>query len=198
MKIYLLIVYALILSPLQAKTILFIGDSLTAGYGLDDENKSYVKLIESELKKKGKEVKVLNGSVSGSTTATGLKRLQWYKKAKADILVLALGANDGLRGLKIENTKKQLANIIDEAKKLDMEVLLAGMLMPPNYGPEYTKQFKNIFTELALEKKVRFIPFLLEGVAGVKELNQADGIHPNEKAQEILKNTVMAQLEPML
>ncbi len=188
------------ISLLEAKTILFIGDSLTAGYGLK-ENSSYVHLIENELKSmhpKYKDIKILNGSVSGSTSATGLKRLLWYNRAKPDILVLALGANDGLRGLNVENTKRQLAAIIDEAHRQQMMVLLAGMMMPPNYGPKYTRNFKNLFSELAREKKVSFIPFLLEGVAGVKELNQADGIHPNEKAQEILKNNVLPSLEKLL
>lgn len=179
------------------KTILFVGDSLTAGYGVD-KDKSYVALVEKELLQKGKKVKVLNGSVSGSTTSSGLNRVKWFQKAKPNILVLALGANDGLRGVKIDVSKKNLEEIIKYAQGQNIEVLLAGMMLPPNYGPEYTKQFKEMYSSLAKKFKLKKIPFLLEGVAAEKELNQADGIHPNEKGHQVVKKTMLKYLEPML
>ncbi|MBT7608291.1 MAG: arylesterase [Bacteriovoracaceae bacterium] len=178
-------------------TILFIGDSLTEGYGVAQEN-GYVSLIESELKEKGKSIKILNGSVSGSTTSSGLKRLKWFLKAKPDILFLELGANDGLRGVKLDVSRKNLDDIILLALKNKMRVLLAGMMLPPNYGPEYTKNFKNMFIELTKKHNINMIPFILEGVAGQKDLNLADGIHPNEKGHKILKSTVIKYLEPLL
>ena len=178
-------------------TILFIGDSLTEGYGVAQEN-GYVSLIESELKEKGKSIKILNGSVSGSTTSSGLKRLKWFLKAKPDILFLELGANDGLRGVKLDVSRKNLDDIISLALKNKMRVLLAGMMLPPNYGPEYTKNFKNMFIELTKKHNINMIPFILEGVAGQKDLNLADGIHPNEKGHKILKSTVIKYLEPLL
>ncbi|TNE96284.1 MAG: arylesterase, partial [Deltaproteobacteria bacterium] len=162
------------------RTILFIGDSLTAGYGVDKE-KSYVSLIERDLLKKGYNIKTLNGSVSGSTTSSGIKRLRWFLKAKPEILVLALGANDGLRGVKIETSQKNLDDIIQLAKENNIKVALAGMMLPPNYGPDYTKNFKEMYLNLVKKHNVVHIPFLLEGVAAQRELNQADGIHPNEK-----------------
>ena len=178
-------------------TILFIGDSLTEGYGVAQEN-GYVSLIESELKEKGKSIKILNGSVSGSTTSSGLKRLKWFLKAKPDILFLELGANDGLRGVKLDVSRKNLDDIILLALKNKMRVLLAGMMLPPNYGPEYTKNFKNMFIELTKKHNINMIPFILEGVAGQKDLNLADGIHPNEKGHKILKSKVIKYLEPLL
>lgn len=181
----------------KPRTILFIGDSLTAGYGVD-KDKSYVALIEKDLKSRGMNVKVLNGSVSGSTTSSGQKRLRWFLKAKPEILVLALGANDGLRGVKLETSKKNLDKIIETAKENKIKVALAGMMLPPNYGPDYTKNFKQMYLDLVKKHKVVHIPFLLEGVAAQRELNQADGIHPNEKGHLIMKDTVLKYLEKML
>jgi acyl-CoA thioesterase I len=198
-----LISLILILSPLpsfgvdKVTTILFIGDSLTEGYGVAKEN-SYVSLIENHLIKSGKKVKILNGSVSGSTTSSGMKRLKWFLKAKPDILFLELGANDGLRGVKIDISKNNLDKMITLALKNNMKVLLAGMMLPPNYGPEYTKKFKNMFVELSKSHKIPMIPFLLKDVAGIQALNQADGIHPNEKGHLILKSTALKYLEPLL
>jgi acyl-CoA thioesterase I len=181
----------------KVPTILFIGDSLTEGYGVAKES-SYVALVEDYFLKQGKQVKILNGSVSGSTTSSGMKRLRWFMKAKPDILVLELGANDGLRGVKLEVSKNNLDEMISFALKNKMKVLLAGMMLPPNYGPEYTNQFKSMFEELTKKYKISLIPFLLEGVAGKQELNQADGMHPNEKGHLILKSTMIKYLEPLL
>ena len=178
-------------------TILFIGDSLTEGYGVDKKN-SYPALIEKQLLSEGKKVKVMNGSVSGSTTSSGKKRLRWFLKGKPKFLILALGANDGLRGIKLDVSKKNLDEIIALANKNKIHVLLAGMMLPPNYGPDYTKKFKSMYSTLAKKHKLTLIPFLLEGVASIKELNQADGIHPNEKGHVIMKDTVLKYLRPLL
>lgn len=185
-------------SNVSAETaVLFLGDSLTEGYGVPKE-KSYPSLVASELKKKGKPIKLLNGSVSGSTTASGMSRLRWFLKAKPSILVLALGANDGLRGVKLEDSEKNLKKVIDLAQKNKMTVVLAGMLLPVNYGPDYRGKFEKMFVKLTKENKLVRIPFLLEGVGGEKEMNQEDGIHPNEKGHEVIAKTVLKTLEPLL
>jgi acyl-CoA thioesterase I len=179
------------------QVILFLGDSLTEGYGMD-ENETYVALLEQQWKKSGRPIRVLNGSISGSTSASAMSRLRWFERANPTHLVLALGANDGLRGLPVEKTKAQLAEAIDWALQREMKVLLAGMMMPPNYGAEYAKAFQKIFQDLAKEKKITLIPFLLEGVAGVTDLNLSDGIHPNSKGHQVMKRTVEKYLEELL
>lgn len=173
----------------HAKRILFLGDSLTAGYGVAREN-SYPSLIEMQLKKSGKTVSLINASISGSTTASAVKRLKWQLKQKPDILVLALGANDGLRGFDVKISEKNLSETIELAKSHQVHVILAGMRVPPNYGKKYAKQFDSIFAKIAKSYKIPLIPFLLEGVAGQKQLNQADGIHPNEKGHQIIAKLV--------
>ena len=178
-------------------TIVFIGDSLTEGYQLPKEM-SYPSLIEEKLKKQNLDYKVINGGVSGSTSASGMSRLNWFLKSKPEIIVLALGANDGLRGLSVEKMKANLEAVIKKAKEQKVKVLLAGMQIPSNYGAEYTKKFKSAFKELADKYDLNLIPFLLKDVAGKKELNLADGIHPNQKGYEIIANTVFIHLRPML
>ncbi len=179
------------------KTVLFIGDSLTEGYGVPKE-KSYPSLVADELKKKGKPIKLLNGSVSGSTTASGMSRLRWFLKAKPEVLVLALGANDGLRGIKLDESEKNLKKVISLAQKNKMKVVLAGMLLPVNYGPKYRTQFESMYKKLEKELKITRIPFLLEGVGGEAEMNQEDGIHPNQKGHAAIAKTVLKTLEPLL
>jgi acyl-CoA thioesterase-1 len=178
----------------QAKTILFLGDSLTEGYQLSKEE-AYPALVENELKKKDPTVKVINGGVSGATSASGLKRMDWYLKAKPDIMVLALGANDGLRGLKVADTQTNLTNVIEKAQKQNIKVVLVGMQMPPNYGETYRKQFEQMFPTLAKKYKVKLVPFMLEGIAANPALNLADGIHPNAKGHVILSKTMLKALE---
>ena len=174
----------------QAKTILFLGDSLTEGYGIDKED-AYPSLVSKMIKEKlNKEVKVINGGVSGSTSNDGLSRLKWYMKKKPALVLIALGSNDGLRGLNLTQTKKNLEAIIQYAQKNQAKVLLAGMLMPPNYGPEYTGQFKKVYQGLKAKYKLKSMPFFLDGIAGKKELNQPDGIHPNEKGHKYLAKNV--------
>lgn len=178
------------------KTILFLGDSLTAGYGVEQEF-AYPALVEKELNKKH-QVKVLNGGVSGSTTASGKSRLKWFLKAKPDILVLILGANDGLRGIKLEESKKNLEEIILMAKEKGLKVILGAMLLPPNYGKEYTTKFKKMYEELKGQHKLAWIPFVLKDVAGIAEKNIEDGIHPNAKGHAIIAKNMIPYLEPYL
>ena len=129
--------------------------------------------------------------MSGSTSSSGLERLKWYlKKEKPDLMLLALGANDGLRGLDLSKTKANLLAIVDYAQKSEVNVVIAGMLMPPNYGPKYTAEFKKMFEDVAKEKNIRRLPFLLDKVAGVKSLNLADGVHPNAEGYKIVGATV--------
>lgn len=182
----------------QATTVLFLGDSLTAGYGVKP-NKSYPEVLKYLIKKrKQKDIKVFNGSVSGSTTASGLKRLRFFLKAKPNILVLALGANDGLRGIQLASSQKHLQEIIKLAQKHQIKIVLAGMQLPPNYGEPYRLQFKKMYQKLYQNYQITLIPFLLEGVGGEKHLNQADGIHPNEQGHQIMAETVFKILEPLL
>jgi len=181
----------------KKSVLLFLGDSLTEGYGVDEKS-AYPVLVGESLKKKGHAVEVLNGSVSGSTTASGLSRLRWFLKRHPTHLFLALGANDGLRGLKVADSKKHLESIIELAQKNQMKVILAGMLMPPNYGESYRAEFKAMYDNLAKVYKLDFIPFLLKGVAGKSELNIEDGVHPNEAGHRIIAELVTTKLEEVL
>lgn len=196
MKFILLLAVA-ISGGLRAQTILFIGDSLTEGYNLTKEE-AYPYLVERELKKKHPEVKVINGGVSGATSASGPKRLDWYLQAKPEIVVLALGANDGLRGLKAPDTEKNLSAVIEKAHKKNIDVILVGMKMPTNYGEAYRKDFESIYPKLAKKYKIKLVPFLLEGVGGNPSLNLPDGIHPNPKGHEIMAQNVLKVLGPEL
>jgi len=173
------------------KTILFFGNSLTAGMGLDVEE-AFPALIQKKIDSASLSFNVINAGLSGETTASGKNRLAWLLKQKVDVFVLELGANDGLRGIPLEETKKNLQNIIDEVKGHNSEVVivLAGMQIPPNMGLEYTRDFRNIFPDLATENKLALIPFLLMDVAGNPDLNQADGIHPTAEGQIIVANNV--------
>lgn len=181
----------------KAPRIVFLGDSLTAGLGLQSAQ-SYPALVGNRLKAKGFDYEIVNAGVSGDTSAGGVRRLDWSLEGDVRVLVVALGANDGLRGLSTSELRKNLAAVLDRAKAANVPVLLAGMEAPPNNGPEYTSDFRNVYVELAREYQVRFIPFLLQGVAGDASLNQADGIHPNVRGAEIVADLVFKELEPML
>lgn len=181
-------------------TILFLGDSLTEGYGLEPEQ-SFPGIIEQRLQEAGHDdIEVINGGVSGSTTASALSRLQWYIRSDPDFMLLALGANDGLRGLSIEQMRANLAETIEFAQDNGVRVALAGMMIPPNYGEEYARDFAAVFPALAEQYDLPFLPFLLEGVAAVEELNQADGIHPNaagtRKVADLVYDFVLPLLPP--
>ncbi len=181
------------------KTILFFGDSLTAGYGLSAEN-AFPALIEKELNKSQKRVRVINGGLSGETSAGGLSRIDWVLKQPVDIFVLELGANDGLRGLPLAQTRKNLQGIIDKvkAKNPKVKLVLTGMMVPPNMGKAYSDEFKEIFPALAKKNNATLMPFLLEGVGGDEKLNQADGIHPNEAGHKIVAKNLGAILSKLL
>lgn len=177
--------------------IAFLGDSLSAGSGVS-ENEAFPKLVERRLRELGWEVEVLNAGVSGDTTAGGVSRLTWLLRQEPRILVVELGANDGLRGMSIDMTEANLRAMISTAQEAGVSVLLAGMMVPPNYGADYAHRFERIFPDLAEELDVPLIPFLLEGVAAEPELNQADGIHPNAAGHRIVADTVVPYLEAML
>lgn len=158
-------------------------------------------LIERELKSRGRgNLTVINAGISGSTTASGPGRLKWHLKgtARPDILVLALGANDGLRGIDLTASRKNLEDVITAAKSVGSKILLAGMKIPPNYGKKYADDFESMFKEIAAKHEIGLIPFLLEGVGGEPKLNLPDGIHPNEEGMKIVAKTVLKYLEPML
>ncbi len=175
-------------------TILMLGDSLTEGTGIG-ENQAYPYLVEQKLKAQGfSAIKVINAGVSGSTTASGLSRLTWYLRDRPHILMLALGANDGLRGLPTVQIKRNLAATIELALSKGIRVVLAGMKMPPNYGEDYTRKYEKVFLELAKEYDIVCIPFLLEGVAGDPKLNLPDGLHPNERGHHIISELVYKTL----
>ncbi|HTF19201.1 MAG TPA: arylesterase [Chryseolinea sp.] len=183
----------------KPKVILFYGDSLTAGYGLSTEE-AFPAIVDKTLNQKGKAVKVINAGLSGETSAGGLSRLEWVLRQPIDIFVLELGANDGLRGLPLEETRKNLQTIIDQVKKKypSVNIVVAGMLVPPNMGPDYAASFQKIFPDLAKKNSAGLIPFLLQGVAGNEKLNNADGIHPNVEGHKIVANNVLKVVEPLL
>ncbi|MFL6196159.1 MAG: arylesterase [Thermoanaerobaculia bacterium] len=176
--------------------VVFLGDSLTAGLGLD-EDQAYPALIERQLKEGGEAVRVLNAGVSGDTTAGGLSRIGWLLGQHPDVVVLGLGANDGLRALPLAEIDKNLREIVRRSKAAGARVLLLGMRIPPNYGP-YADQFAELYPRIAKDLDVPLVPFLLEGVGGDRSLNQADGIHPTAEGQEILAKNVRPALEKVL
>jgi len=180
-------------------TILFFGDSLTAAMGLDPAE-GYPAEIQKIIDSLGLNYSVVNAGLSGETTAAGKNRINWVLNQEVDIFVLALGANDGLRGIAVEETRKNLKAIIEmvRQKNPDVEIVLAGMQIPPNLGTEYTTDFKELFPELARQNNVHLIPFLLEGVAGDPELNQQDGIHPTAQGYDIVARNVWEDLEPVI
>ena len=182
------------------KTILFFGDSLTAGYGLDDVNEAYPALIQTYIDSLSLNYTVINSGVSGETTAGGKGRINWVLNQKIDVFVLELGANDGLRGVPLKETRENLQAIIDAvlAKNATTKIILAGMQLPPNMGEDYTAEFKTIFPELAKKNKLDLIPFLLKNVGGIPELNQADGIHPTVEGHKILAKNVWTVLESVI
>ena len=181
----------------RGPVVVFLGDSLTAGYGLD-EQQAFPYLVEQALAAALPTLRVVNAGISGDTTAGGLSRLDWLLRQQPDVLVVALGGNDGLRGLDPAASEENLRRIITRAQEEGARVLLVGMLIPPNYGPEYTRAFAGIYPRLAAEFDVPLVPFLLEGVAGDVSLNQADGIHPTAEGQALVAQTVLAHLEPLL
>ncbi len=177
--------------------IVILGDSLTAGLGLL-ETQAFPALLQQKVDADGYDFEVENAGVSGDTSAGGLRRLDWALQGNVRVLVLALGANDGLRGLSVAEMKKNLTAIIDKARERNIVVILAGMEAPPNYGQEYATSFRQAFRDIAQKERVLLIPFLLDKVAGVPQLNQSDGIHPNVQGAQIVAATVWGALRPTL
>jgi acyl-CoA thioesterase-1 len=183
----------------QSGVILFLGDSITAGNGLE-LSQAFPALVQQKIDAKGWRFKAVNAGQSGDTSAGALDRLNWLLKNPVEVLVLELGGNDGLRGLPVETTRKNLQLIIDRTKKKypSARIVIAGMKVPPNMGREYGDTFAAIYADLAKRNKAPLIPFVLEGVGGVPALNLPDGIHPTAKGQEIVAATVWKTLEPVL
>ncbi len=198
----LLFLFHMPFSPVQAvtqeqKLVLFVGDSLTAGYGVSKEQ-AFPDQVGLLLKAKGIDAKIVNGGISGSVSAEADARVRWFLKLKPTVLVLALGANDALKGTPTPQIKKNLAAAIDLAKKNNLKVILCGMQVFSNFGPEYTAKFEALYKELAKEKGVELFPFLLEDVATKKELNQPDGKHPNAKGHELIAKHLAPVIEKAL
>lgn len=181
------------------KNILFFGNSLTAGYGVEPAQ-AFPALIQKKIDSLNLNYTVVNGGVSGETSSGGNSRIDWALRQPVDVFILELGGNDGLRGIAVQETRKNLQEIIDKviAKNPQTKLILAGMQMPPSMGQDYIKEFRNLYPELASKNKMAFIPFLLEGVGGEPELNQRDGIHPNEKGAVIVADNVWKILQPLL
>jgi acyl-CoA thioesterase-1 len=185
--------------PDSVKTIVFFGNSLTAGYGLDP-SQAFPALIQRKIDSQNLSYKVVNAGVSGETSSGGNSRIDWILEQQVDIFVLELGANDGLRGIPVSETKTNLQSIIDKVKARypQAEIIIAGMQMPPNLGQQYTAEFREIFPELAKKNNGRLIPFILEGVGGEAKFNQQDGIHPTEEGHQIVAENVWEELQPIL
>lgn len=187
-------------TPAKKQNILFFGTSLTAGYGLDDPSEAYPALIQQKIDALGLPYRVINGGLSGETSAAGKNRIDWLLKQPVSIFVLELGANDGLRGLSTGQTTLNLQLVIDAVKKKypQAKLVMLGMQMPPSMGTKYTAEFKEIFSSLAAKNHMAYVPFLLEGVGGISRLNQQDGIHPTAEGQKILAENVWKVLKDQL
>jgi acyl-CoA thioesterase-1 len=177
--------------------VVALGDSITAGLGLPPEQ-AYPALLQQRIDREGLKFEVVNAGVSGDTSAGGLSRLEWALDGDVRVLIVALGGNDALRGLPVEELRRNLTGIIEGATARKIKVLLAGMEAPPNFGQSYTVSFHRIYPELAAQYKVAFVPFLLEGVAGIETLNQRDGIHPTAEGARIIAESMWRTLRPML
>ena len=194
------VITALFSEPVYSKekaVVLAFGDSLTAGYGVKDEE-SYPSKLQEKISAAGFPHKVVNAGVSGDTTAGGVRRIRWLMKHEPEIVILALGANDGLRGLSIDEMRKNLEIMITICREHNAQILLAGMKALPNYGEDYMREFETVFPELAEKHDLIFLPFLLEGVAGEREYTQSDGLHPLASGYSIITDLVWQRLKPML
>jgi acyl-CoA thioesterase I len=180
-----------------SRVIVALGDSLTAGLGLSPEE-AYPALLEARLAQEGYDYRVVNAGVSGDTSAGGLRRIDWALKLGPEIVIVALGANDGLRGLPPTAMRDNLLAIVQRARNAGARVLLAGMQLPPNYGTSYTRSFEKVFADVAQTARVPLIPFLLQGVGGEARLNLPDGIHPNAEGQRRIAEHVWPYLQPLL
>jgi acyl-CoA thioesterase-1 len=200
LAVALVLVAAGVASPTSARgagVIAVLGDSLTAGLGVAADE-AFPALLEARLRREGYDYRVVNAGVSGDTTAGGLRRVDWVLRAKPDVVVVALGANDGLRGQSPAAMRDNLAAIIARLQAAGAQVLLAGMLLPPNYGEAYTRQFAAVFPEVARQARVPLVPFLLDGVAADPRLLQPDGLHPNAAGYRIIAERLWPHLRPLL
>jgi acyl-CoA thioesterase I len=179
--------------------VLFLGTSLTAGYGIDPQQ-AYPALIQQKIDSAGLDYRVINAGLSGETSAGALRRADWLFQQPISVLVLETGANDGLRGLPPDSLRANIQAILDRAQRLHPRprIVLVGMRVPPNYGRAYSQQFESVYPQLAKANGVVLVPFLLEGVGGVRALNQADGVHPTAEGQRKMAETVWRVLEPVL
>lgn len=177
--------------------VVFLGDSLTAGHGIAADD-AFPAVVGRMLREAGRPIQVVNAGVSGDTTAGGVRRLDWILRQKPDVVVVGLGGNDGLRGTDLATSEENLRSIIRRCQEAGARVLLLGMMIPPNYGPEYTQQFRDVYPRLAAELNVPLVPFLLEGVGGVASLNLQDGIHPTEAGHEIVARNVLPHLQALV
>jgi len=191
--------FSLALHASEPKTILVLGDSIAAGYGLDPDE-AFPALIEEKVTAAGLNYKVVNAGVSGDTTAGGLRRINWLLKQSVDVIVIELGGNDGLRGIEPEETAKNLQGIIEKVRQKypAAKIVIAGMQMPDNMGTEYVTKFRELFPRIAKENRAILVPFLLEGVGGKSELNQPDRIHPTAEGHRIIAETVWKVIKPLL
>jgi len=191
--------FVVIVNTAQAETLrlLVLGDSLSAGYGLDEAD-SFPAQLERALVKAGHDIRVINAGVSGDTTAGGRGRIGWALAEKPDAVIVELGANDGLRGLSPEMSAENLTSIVTVIRDAGLPVLIAGMKAPPNLGPEYGQEFEQIYQPLEKFEGVTLYPFFLEGVAAIKHLNQADGIHPNAKGVEVMVKNILSAVETLI
>ncbi|MCH2451045.1 MAG: arylesterase [Gracilimonas sp.] len=204
MKSLLFIISLFLTCSLQAqdsdtKTILFFGDSITAGLGVD-KSQAFPALIQDRIDSLGLNYEVINGGLSGETSAGGLRRIDWTLQRDIDIMVLELGGNDGLRGIDLNSTKENLQQIIDKvkARNPDAQIILAGMQVPPNLGQDYTRKFETIYPELAQENNLSLIPMIMDKIGGDEELMQSDGLHPTPKGHKVIADTVWEALNPIL
>ncbi len=183
----------------EKKTILIFGDSITAGYGIEPQQ-AFPSLIQERIDSLGLNYEVINGGLSGETSAGGARRIGWVMQRNIDVMVLELGGNDGLRGIDLSSTKANLQQIIDKAKEKnpDMEIIIAGMQVPPNLGTDYTREFQNLYPDLAKKNDLTLIPLILDKVGGRKQYMQSDQIHPNIEGHKIIAKTVWEFLFPVL
>lgn len=177
-----------------APRIVFLGDSLSAGMGISSDL-AYPKIIEDKLNADGYPTEILNAGVSGDTTAGGLRRLDWILSQPANLIVVQLGANDGMRGVPVEDIGKNLRSIVETIKENQVDVMLMEMQLPPNYGEQYTTAFKDLYPKIAEEKNISLVPFLLKNVGGRADLNQGDGIHPNKEGHALMADEIYPTMQ---